>query len=44
LAAAEKRKLEMDPATGQELESLSKEVMAATPDIVERMQKLLGGK
>lgn len=44
LAAAEKRRLEMDPATGAELEALAKEVMAATPDTIQRMQKLLGGK
>ena len=44
LAAAEKRRLEMDPETGAEMESLAKEVMAASPDVVQRMQKLLGGK
>jgi tripartite-type tricarboxylate transporter receptor subunit TctC len=44
LAAAEKRRLEMDPASGAELETLAKEVMSASPDIVERMQKLLSGK
>ena len=44
LAAAEKRRLEMDPATGTELETLAKEVMSASPEIVERMQKLLSGK
>ncbi len=44
LAAAEKRRLEMDPASGAEIEALSKEVMAATPDVVQRMEKLLGGK
>jgi tripartite-type tricarboxylate transporter receptor subunit TctC len=44
LAAAEKRRLEMDPASGSELESLAKEVMAATPDVVQRMEKLLSGK
>jgi hypothetical protein len=43
LAAAEKRRLEMDPASGAELETLAKEVMAASPDVVQRMQKLLGG-
>lgn len=43
LATAEKRRLEMDPASGAELETLSKEVMAASPDVVQRMQKLLGG-
>ena len=44
LATAEKRRLEMDPASGAEIEALSKEVMAATPDVVQRMEKLLGGK
>jgi tripartite-type tricarboxylate transporter receptor subunit TctC len=42
LAEAEKRRLEMDPATGEELEALAKEVMAAPPDVVARVQKLLG--
>jgi tripartite-type tricarboxylate transporter receptor subunit TctC len=42
MSDAEKRKLEMDPATGEELESLAKEVMAAPPDVVQRVQKLLG--
>jgi hypothetical protein len=44
LATAEKRRLEMDPASGPELESLAKEVMATTPDVVQRMEKLLSGK
>jgi len=44
LEAAEKRRLEMDPASGAELETLAKEVMSASPEIVERMQKLLSGK
>ena len=39
---AEKRRLELDPATGEELESLAKEVMSASPDVVQRVQKLLG--
>jgi tripartite-type tricarboxylate transporter receptor subunit TctC len=41
-ADAEKRRLEMDPGTGEELEALAKEVMSAPPDVVERVQKLLG--
>jgi tripartite-type tricarboxylate transporter receptor subunit TctC len=44
LAAAEKRRLEMDPASGAEIETLAKEVMATSPDVVQRMQKLLSGK
>jgi len=42
LAEAEKRQLEMDPESGAELESLAKEVMVASPDVVERMKKILG--
>lgn len=42
LADAEKRKLEIDAETGGELESSAKEVLAATPDVIERMKKLLG--
>jgi tripartite-type tricarboxylate transporter receptor subunit TctC len=42
LAEAEKRRLDMDPSSGEELESLAKEVMTATPDIVEKVKKILG--
>ena len=44
LSAAEKRRLEMDPTDGPEMEELAKEVMTANPDTVQRMEKLLGGK
>jgi tripartite-type tricarboxylate transporter receptor subunit TctC len=44
LASAEKRRLEMDPTSGAEMEALAKEVMAASPDVVQRVEKLLGGK
>ena len=42
LAEAEKRRLDIDPASGQELESLAKEVMTAPPDVVEKVKKMLG--
>jgi tripartite-type tricarboxylate transporter receptor subunit TctC len=42
LEQAKKRKLDIDPNSGKELETLSKEVTAATPEVVERMKKLLG--
>jgi hypothetical protein len=32
----------MDPTTSEELEALVKEVMTASPEVVEKMQKLLG--
>ena len=42
LAEAEKRRLDIDPATGEELDKLAKEVMTTPPDIVERVKKLMG--
>ncbi len=33
---------DIDPATGVELDALAKEVMTATPDIVEKVKKLIG--
>ena len=41
-ADAEKRRLELDPSGGAELEKLANEVMASSPDVVERVKKLLG--
>jgi tripartite-type tricarboxylate transporter receptor subunit TctC len=43
LADAKKRKLELDPASGEELAALAREVMAAPPEVVARMKALLGG-
>ena len=37
-----KRKYELEPVGGEELEALAKEVMAQPPDVIERMRKLLG--
>jgi tripartite-type tricarboxylate transporter receptor subunit TctC len=42
LAEAKRRRLDIDPATGQELQALAKEVMAATPDVIEKVKKLIG--
>ena len=42
LAEAERRRLEIDPTQWDEMESLSKDVMATPPDVVARMRKLLG--
>ncbi len=41
-AEAEKRRLDIDPATGEELDALAREVMTAPPDVVERVKKLVG--
>jgi hypothetical protein len=42
MAEAEKRRLEIDPTSWNEMESLAKDVMATPPDVVARMRKLLG--
>ena len=41
-AEAVKRKLELHPVSGEELEALAKEVIDTPPEVVARMQKLLG--
>ncbi|HZA57301.1 MAG TPA: tripartite tricarboxylate transporter substrate-binding protein [Candidatus Udaeobacter sp.] len=41
-AEAERRRLDIDPSTGEELDSLAKEVMTAPPEIVEKVKKLIG--
>jgi tripartite-type tricarboxylate transporter receptor subunit TctC len=42
LAEAEKRRLDMDPSSGEELDSLAKEVMATPPAVVEKVKALIG--
>jgi hypothetical protein len=42
LEDAKKKRLEFDPVSGEELESLGKEIMTQPPDVIERMKKLLG--
>jgi tripartite-type tricarboxylate transporter receptor subunit TctC len=39
---AKKKRLELDPVSGEELESLGKEIIAQPPDVIDRMKKLLG--
>jgi tripartite-type tricarboxylate transporter receptor subunit TctC len=39
---AEKRSYELEPVSGDEMESLAKEVMAQPPSVIERMKKVLG--
>jgi hypothetical protein len=34
--------LDIDPATGEELQALAKEVMAASPETVEKVKGLIG--
>jgi tripartite-type tricarboxylate transporter receptor subunit TctC len=42
LAEAEKRRLDMDPASGEELDALAKEVMTTPPAVVEKVKALIG--
>jgi tripartite-type tricarboxylate transporter receptor subunit TctC len=42
LDEAKKKRLEIDPIPGEDLEALAKEVLSADKDLVERMEKLLG--
>jgi tripartite-type tricarboxylate transporter receptor subunit TctC len=42
LAEIERRKYELQPVKGDELEAMVKEVIAQPPDVIERMRKLLG--
>ena len=42
LAEAKKRSWEVNPLTGEELESLAKEVIAQPPQVIERMKWVLG--
>jgi hypothetical protein len=42
LAEAEKRRLEIDRTTWNEMDSMAKDLVNTPPDVVERMSKLLG--
>ena len=39
---AKKKRLDLDPVSGEDLESLGKELVAQPPEVIERMKKLLG--
>jgi tripartite-type tricarboxylate transporter receptor subunit TctC len=42
LAETKKKKLDIDPTTGEEVEALTKEVMSQPKDVVERLKKMMG--
>jgi tripartite-type tricarboxylate transporter receptor subunit TctC len=42
IAEINKRKWDLDPTRGEELESISKEVMVQPPEVIERVKKVLG--
>jgi tripartite-type tricarboxylate transporter receptor subunit TctC len=39
---AKKKRLELDPVSGEDLQTLASEIVAQPPEVVERMKKLLG--
>jgi tripartite-type tricarboxylate transporter receptor subunit TctC len=41
LADAQKRQWDLDPLSGDELETIAKEIMVQPPEVIERMKKLL---
>jgi hypothetical protein len=43
IADLEKRKYDLDPTSGEELEKIVKDAMSQPPDTIARMKKLLGG-
>jgi tripartite-type tricarboxylate transporter receptor subunit TctC len=42
VAEAQRRRLDLDPSKGEELDVVAKEVMTTPPEIVERVRKLIG--
>lgn len=43
LAEAKKKKWDLDPTSGEELEAIAKEIMVQPPEVIQRIKKLLGG-
>ena len=42
LAEAKKTRMDVEPTSGEELESLVKEIFDAPPEVIERVKKILG--
>ncbi len=42
LAETKKARMDVEPSSGEELESLVKEIFDSPPDVLERVKKLLG--
>jgi hypothetical protein len=42
IAEARKGKMDMDPSTGEELQELTKEVMAQPREVIEQAKKIAG--
>ena len=44
IAEAKKKRLDLDPTTGDEVQAIAGEVLAQPKDVIERLKKLMGGK
>jgi tripartite-type tricarboxylate transporter receptor subunit TctC len=42
LAETKKRRYELEPVSGEEVETLAKEVLTQPADVIDRMKKLIG--
>jgi hypothetical protein len=42
LAEAKKARMDVEPTSGEELESLVKEIFDSPPEVIERVKKILG--
>jgi tripartite-type tricarboxylate transporter receptor subunit TctC len=42
LAETKKKRLDIDPTTGEEVEALAKELLSQPPEVVERIRKMMG--
>jgi hypothetical protein len=41
IAEAKKGRMDMEPSTGEEIQTLLQEIMDQPPDVIERMKKIL---
>jgi len=41
LAETKRKKLDMDPTTGEEVEALTKDVMSQPHEVIERLKKMM---
>jgi hypothetical protein len=42
LAETNKKRLDIDPTTGEEVQSLTSELMNQPPEVIERLKKMIG--
>jgi hypothetical protein len=42
LAETKKKRLDIDPTTGEEVQSLTSELMNQPPEVIERLKKMIG--